>query len=86
MDAQLERAIEDQQALDELKAQAATPQDHEDLGQMQAELDTERKQALSTRLGQFTIQNGVVVPKAEVEAMRAAGQDLEDTYKSGRRA
>lgn len=78
MDAQLERAVADQEALSELRAEAATEQDHDTLNQMQEQLDTQRKQALNERIGQFTVRDNVVVKKDEVAAMRAAGQDMND--------
>jgi hypothetical protein len=81
----VEKAIQDQEALNELRAIAESPEDHADLDAQQKEIDESRAHAYDKRLGQLTIQDGVVVEKADVESARSAGHEVSGPYKGGQR-
>jgi hypothetical protein len=62
-------------ALDELRAQATTPEEHAYLDAEAAQIAAERAEILGhVAIGELTLQDGVVVEKHAVDAQRDAGQ------------
>lgn len=69
-----------QVALDELRAEATTPEEHAYLDQEQAALTDERQAALGGKVVESTelveLKNGAIVPKDDVDQARERGEDV----------
>lgn len=78
---------EAQVAIDELAAQAQTPEDQAALAAWQTELDTERKAALEAIQNPrevIALPNGVVASAEEVKASQARGEESAVQTTAGR--
>lgn len=79
-----------QQTIDELRADAKSPEDHAYLDAEQAKLSEERLKALGGEVIEtphlVQLPDGSTATKQEVEAVQARGEEPSGPYNAGRRS